>query len=198
MHCYIRIKDQMLKILKKLLPAIFALTLAACVSSSTGVAIGKPGAKLDRAKFDAYSFRTTFSNASRMVCDYGKERIANHDHRVPPRDEVWGGNVTYGSWTAYPQLKCSWLAADGSAQQEVVKTGSGLFAKYVEWEHFKGEKLFEYEPIRFKRVMFTIKINDKQFSIVRDFNVQLYGERLSETEHRIKAVKVEQVIYQRQ
>jgi hypothetical protein len=187
-----------MKILPKLVIALCALLLAACASSSSNIAIGKPGAKLDRAEFDAYTFKTLYSNASRMVCDYGKERLANFSAKVPPNNEVWGGNGTHTTWAIYPELKCSWLAADGSPQQEVVKTGSGLFAKYVEWEHFEGEKLFEYEPIRFKSVMFTIGINDKQFSITREFNVQLYGERLSANEHRVKAVKVEQLIYQRQ
>lgn len=188
----------MLKILKKLLPAIFALILAACVSSSANIAISKPGTKLDRAKFDAYTFQTLYSNASRVICDYGKQRIAEYDERIPPRNEVWGAGFMHGSWVVYPQLKCSWLAADGTPQHEVVKTGSGLFAKYVEWEHFEGETLLIDEPIRFKRVVFTIQIKDKQFYITKEFNVQLYGERISANEHRVKAVKVEQLIYQRQ
>ena len=187
-----------MKIFTKPLITLCMLLLTACASSNSELALSKPGAKLDRAEFDAYTFKTVYSNASRVACDYGKQRIANPDDRVPPLDEVWGGNVTYGSRAVYPQLKCSWLAADSTPQQEVVKTGSGLFAKYVEWEHFEGEKLFEYEPIRFKRVVFTIQIKDKQFYITREFNVQLYGERLSANEHRVKAVKVEQLIYQRQ
>lgn len=187
----------MLKILTKLLPAVFALTLVACASSSSGLALSKPDAKLDRAKFDAYNFRTTFSNSSRVICDYGKQRIADYDERVPPRNEVWGGNVTYGSWAIYPQLKCSWLAADGTPQQETVKTGSGLFAKYVEWEHFENEILAEDEPLQLGIVTFTIRVDDKKFYILRDFTVQLHGERLSEYEYRVKTVDVEQVIYQR-
>lgn len=186
-----------MKTLPKLLIAICALLLAACASNSSNIAISKPGAKLDRAKFDAYSFQELFSNASRLVCDYGKERIANYGPKVPPHNQIWGGNGTHTTWAVYPQLKCSWLAADGSQQQVVVKTGSGLFAKYVEWEHFDNEELVEDEPIRFKSVMFTIQVNDKQFSILRDFNVQLYGERLPENARRVKAVEVKQVIYER-
>ncbi|NOS95731.1 MAG: hypothetical protein HOP26_04840 [Methylotenera sp.] len=187
-----------MNILPKRLIVLCTLLLSACASSSSGLALSKPDAKLDRAKFDAYTFQTLYSNASGVICDYGKQRIAEYDERVPPRNEVWGAGFMHGSWVVYPQLKCSWLAADGTPQQEVVKTGSGLFAKYVEWEHFEGEALLMDEPIRFKRVVFTIQIKDKQFYITREFNVQLYGERLSETEHRIKAIKVEQVIYQRQ
>jgi hypothetical protein len=186
-----------MKLFTNPLIAICALLLTACVSSNSGLALSKPGAKLDRAAFDAYNFRTTFSNASYVVCHYGKQRIANYDKKIPPRNEVWGGNVTYGSWDVYPQLKCTWLAADGSPQQEVVKTGSGLFAKYVEWEHIEGETLFTNEPLQLGIVTFTIRVDDKNFYITRDFNVQLYGERISANEHRIKSVEVKQVIYQR-
>lgn len=187
----------MLKILKKLLPAIFALILAACVSSSTNIATSKPGAKLDRAKFDAYTFKTLYSNASRMVCDYGKERLANFGAKVPPNNEVWGEIGTHTTWAVYPQLKCSWLAADGTPQQEVVKTGNGLFAKYVEWEHLEGETLVEDEPLQLGIVTFTIRVDDKKFYIHRDFTVQLHGEILSEYEYRVKTVDVEQIIYRR-
>lgn len=186
-----------MKILTKLLMVISALMLVACASGSSNIAISKPGAKLDRAEFDAYSFRTTFSNASRMVCDYGKERLANFGAKVPPNNEVWGGNGTHTTWAVYPQLKCSWLAYDGTPQQEVVKTGSGLFAKYVEWEHFENEMLVEDEPLQLGIVTFTIRVDDKNFYIVRDFTVQLHGERLSENEYRVKTVDVEQIIYQR-
>ena len=181
----------------KLIIAACFLLLSACASSSSGLTHSKPSAKLDRAEFDAYTFQTVYSNASRMVCDYGKERLANFGAKVPPNNEVWGGNGSHTTWAVYPQLKCSWLAADGTPQQEVFKTGSGLFAKYVEWEHFEGEKLFEYEPLQLGIVIFTIRVDDKQFYITREFNVQLYGERLSANEHRVKAVKVEQLIYQR-
>jgi hypothetical protein len=187
-----------MKTTPKLMIAACLLILSGCASSSSGLTPSKPDAKLDRAEFDAYTFKTVYSNASRMVCHYGKQRIANYGAKVPPNNEVWGGSGTHKTRAIYPQLKCSWLAADGSPQQKVVKTGSGLFAKYVEWEHFEGDKLFEDEPIRFKRVVFTIQIKDKQFYITREFNVQLYGERLSANEHRVKAVKVEQLIYQRE
>lgn len=187
----------MLKTLEKLSFVLFILALSACASSSSGLALSKPGAKLDRAKFDSYTFKTLYSNASRMVCDYGRERLADFGSKVPPNDEVWGEIGTHTTWAVYPQLKCSWLAADGSPQQEVVKTGSGLFAKYVEWEHFEGETLLMEEPIRFKSVIFTIRVNDKQFYITREFNVQIYGDRISVNEHHVKVVKVEQLIYQR-
>lgn len=185
-----------MKILTKLLAVISTLLLFACASSGANVAITKSGVKLDRAKFDAYTFQTLYSNASRMVCDYGKERLANFGAKVPPNNEVWGGNGTHTTWAVYPQLKCSWLAADGSPQQEIVKTGSGMFAKYVEWEHFENEMLVEDEPLQLGIVTFTIQIDDKHFSIIRDFTVQLYGERLSEMERRVKAVEVKQVIYE--
>lgn len=183
-------------ILKKLLPAILMLTITACASSSN-IAISKPGAKLDRAKFDAYTFQTLYSNASRVVCDYGKQRIAEYDERIPPRNEVWGAGFMHGSRAVYPQLKCSWMAADGSPQQEIVKTGEGMFAKYVEWEHMEGEKVVEDKPLQLGIVTFTIRVDDKNFYITRDFTVRLYGEKISATEYRVKPVKVEQLIYQR-
>jgi hypothetical protein len=187
-----------MKTTPKLMIAACLLILSGCASSSSGLTLSKPDAKLDRAEFDAYTFQTVYSNASSMVCDYGKERLANFGAKVPPNNPVWGGSGTHTTWAVYPQLKCSWLAADGSPQQEVVKTGSGLFAKYVEWEHFEGEKLVEDKPLQLGIVTFTIRVDDKKFYIMRDFTVRLYGERLSANEHRVKAVKVEQLIYQRQ
>jgi hypothetical protein len=186
-----------MKILSKPLIALCALLITACASSSSGLALSKPDAKLDRAKFDAYTFQTLYSNASRVICDYGKQRIAEYDERIPPRNEVWGAGFMHGSSVVYPQLKCSWLAADGTPQQEVVKTGTGLFAKYVEWQHFEGESLVEDEPLQLGIVTFTIRIDDKKFYIQKDFTVQLHGERLSEYEYRVKTVDVEQVIYRR-
>lgn len=181
----------------KLIIAACFLLLTACASSNSGLTLSKPDAKLDRAKFDAYTFQTVYSNASRVVCHYGKQRIANYGAKVPPNNEVWGGSGTHKTRAIYPQLKCSWLAADGTPQQEVVKTGSGLFAKYVEWEHFENERVFEDKPLQLGIVTFTIRVDDKKFYIMRDFTVRLYGERLSANEHRVKAVKVEQLIYQR-
>lgn len=187
-----------MKVSTKPLIALCMLLLTACASSSSGLTLSKPGAKLDRAKFDAYTFQTLYSNASRVVCDYGKERIADYDARVLLKDEIWGGAVSYTSWSVYPQLKCSWLAADGSAQQEVVKTGSGVFAKYVEWEHFENEKVIEDKPLQLGIVTFTIRVDDKNFYITRDFTVRLFGGEISATEYRVKPAKVEQLIYQRQ
>lgn len=187
-----------MKIFTKPLITLCMLLLTACASSNSKLALSKPGAKLDRAKFDAYTFEATFSNASNIICDYGKERIVNYGKKVPPNNEVWGGNGSHTTWAVYPQLKCSWLAADGTPQQEVVKTGSGVFAKYVEWEHFEGERLFLHEPLQLGIVTFTIRVDDKKFYITRDFNVQLYGERLSAYEHHVKSVEVKQLIYQRQ
>jgi hypothetical protein len=185
-----------MKILPKLMIALCPLVLMACASSSN-IAIGKLGAKLDRAKFDAYTFETLYSNASQVICDYGKQRIAEYDERIPPRNEVGGYSGSHTTWAVYPQLKCSWLAADGTHQQETVKTGSGLFAKYVEWEHFENEILAEDEPLQLGIVTFTIRVDDKKFYILRDFTVQLHGERLSEYEYRVKTVDVKQLIYRR-
>jgi hypothetical protein len=186
-----------MKTTPKLMIAACLLILSGCASSSSRLTLSKPDAKLDRAEFESYTFKTVYSNASRMVCDYGKERLANFGAKAPPNNEVWGGNGTHTTWAIYPELKCSWLAADGSQQQEVVKTGSGLFAKYVEWEHFEGETLVEDEPLQLGIVTFTIRVDDKKFYILRDFTVQLHGERLSEHEYRVKTVDVEQVIYRR-
>jgi hypothetical protein len=186
----------MLQILKQSLSLILVL-LTACASSNSGLALSKPGAKLDRAAFDAYTFQTLYSNASNVVCDYGKQRISNYGAKVPPNNEVWGGSGTYKTRAIYPQLECSWLAADGSPQQEIVKTGEGLFAKYVEWEHMEGEKVVEDKPLQLGIVTFTIRVDDKNFYITRDFTVRLYGEKISATEYRVKPVKVEQLIYQR-
>lgn len=186
-----------MKIFNKLLAVICALTLVACASGVSDIATTRSGAKLDRAKFDAYTFQTLYSDASQVVCDYGKERIADFGTKVPPDHKVWGGGGTHTTRAVYPALKCNWLAADGTPQQEIVKTGKGSFAKYVEWEHFEGERLLEEEPVQLGIVTFTIRIDDKKLTIVRDYRVQLYGERLSETEHHIKAVEVKQVIYER-
>ena len=185
-----------MKILTKLLTVISTLMLVACASSGSNIAVTKSGAKLDRAKFDDFIFTTTFSDASHVICDYGKERIADFDVGVPPEHKTWGGG-THGTWAFYPKMRCSWLAADGTPQVEVVKMDKVLLPQYVEWEHFAGEELVEDEPLQLGRVLFTIRINDKQLSIIRGYKVQLYGERLSETERRVKAVEVKQVIYER-
>lgn len=186
-----------MKILTKLLPAICALMLVACVTSGSNVAINKPGAKLDRAKFNHYSIRGIASDASYGSCIYGGA-MPVMDFKEIPEGKSIGGNLTIGFNAVYREMKCKWTASDGTTREEVVRMDKLLLPRFVEWEHFEDEGLVEDEPLQLGIVLFTIRIEDKQFSILRDFTVQLYGERLSETERRVKAVDVKQVIYKRQ
>jgi len=181
----------------RILVVIFTLMLSACVTNGGNVAATKTGAKLDRAKFEAYGFQTLFMDASHLVCDYGKERIAELDVGVPPEHKIWGGNFTYITHAMYPVLKCHWLALDGTPQEEIVRAVDRLLPKYVEWEHFEGEEVVEYQPLQMGGVTMTIFINNKNFSISRDFNVQLYGESLPDNARRIKAVEVKQLVFKR-
>lgn len=183
-----------MKILTKLLTFISALMLAACVSTGSNVAITKPGAKLDRAKFDFYGIYVSASEASNGLCTYGPYRLGRFDI-IPPGVHTGGGGITLSP--VYTNLECTWISQDGTSRKESVQMDKILLPKIVEWEHFDGEELVEDEPLQLGGVDFTIRIHDNQFTIVRDYSVQLYGERLPENARRVKAVEVKQVIYRR-
>lgn len=184
-----------MKILPKLLILICAILLAACASNGANVTITKPGTKLDRANFRFYSLSVEFSEASQVKCDYGGGWLADFKG-VPDGKKSWGGS-SHIYQVVYSNLECTWVSQDGLRRKESVQMDKLLLPRIVEWEHFEGEELVEDEPLQIGGVDFTILINDKQFSIIRDYNVQLYGERLSETERRVKAVEIKQVIYER-
>ena len=184
-----------MKILIKLLMTIGVLVLVACATGGSNVAVTKPGAKLDRASFRSYGLGVEFSEASQVKCDYGGGWLADFK-RVPDGKKSWGGS-SHIYQVVYTNLECAWISQDGTSRKESVQMDKLLLPRIVEWEHFDGEELVEDEPLQLGGVDFTILINDKQFTIVRDYSVQLYGERLPENARRVKAVEVKQVIYER-
>ena len=184
-----------MKISLRILVVIFTLMLSACVTNGGNVAATKPGAKLDRAKFVSYTIVATARHARNGSCEYGGPLQLIEFNEIP-EGKSYGGNLSIGFVDVFREMKCKWTAGDGTPREESVRMDQLLLPRYVEWEHFDGEELVEYEPLQMGGVTFMIEINNRNLSISRNYTVQLYGETLSETSRRIKSIEVNQLLYE--
>jgi hypothetical protein len=177
----------------KLCPALCALLLTSCVTTGTSGAATTTSTRMDRAKFDSYSIDVNASEASNGLCTYGPYQL--EEFSEIPKGRRTGGSHTI-LWEVFRELRCKWHAMDGSPREEIVRMDKLLLPKYVEWEHFEGEELYQAEPLE-NGPKYRIEIEGKEFKITRRFNVLLYGERLPDNAYRVKSVEVQQVIYER-